>query len=140
MVDFFVIIVLYNERLNESAAYSTIKSAAERSNYHVSYLVADNSTNSEIKELNRESSQGFTYVDMQGNKGLPAAYNQAICKIDKSQDNWIIISDQDTKYGEDYFTKIVEAIRDPDVKAIAPKVENRNGVMSPLDIYNRIHQ
>ena len=134
MVNFFVIIVLYNKRLDESVAYSSLKAAANRCESRVSFLIVDNSTNEEIKSSNRDCSTSLEYLDMLGNKGLPAAYNQAIDRIDKTTDNWIVISDQDTKYESEYFNKLEDTVKSCDSKAIAPQVTNSRGLMSPFTL------
>lgn len=118
-----IILVLYNQKFSHNSFFGTNK-----------IYVCDNSTNDEIKSYNKNYciEQNFTYVDMQGNFGLPKAYNEAISLIEKNPQNWILILDQDTELSSDFLEKYETAIKNnPDKKIFAPVIKDSVGIMSP---------
>lgn len=118
-----IILVLYNQKI--SYAHSFKKAV---------FYICDNSTNSEIKAYNKKYCDDYnmTYVDMQGNVGLPKAYNAAISKIEKNMENWIIILDQDTELSPNFLEKYELAIRNnAEKKIFLPIIRDTEGIMSP---------
>lgn len=65
------ILVIYNHPIEKSSSYATFKD-------QLSVIVADNSTNEEIRKRNQKQVEkdGNVYLDMKGNQGLSKAYNQ----------------------------------------------------------------
>ncbi|MBR2561489.1 MAG: glycosyltransferase [Eubacterium sp.] len=91
---FFIITVLYNERLTECETWKTFLQQA-CGNEDCCVIVADNSTDETIRSTNRKDAEAYSkqnpdtwekrvlYLDMHGNAGLPAAYNCAIEAAEK---------------------------------------------------------
>ena len=121
----YKIIVVYN---------NCIKNISKQNFDHIIFV--DNSTDISIKESNisyaHKNSSNFTYIDMQGNKGLPNAYNKAIETVKPENDDYVIILDQDTVFESDIFNKYVSYIEfNPTVDVICPIVTDSVGIMSP---------
>lgn len=121
-----IIIVIYNQKIMIN----------EKVSNKVKLIFVDNSTNISIKESNisyaQKNSSNFTYIDMQGNKGLPTAYNKAIETIKPENDDYVIILDQDTVFESDIFNEYVTYIEfNPKVDVICPIVRDSVGIMSP---------
>ena len=133
---FFIITVLYNERLTECETWMTLlQQARNRANCCV--IVADNSTEEAVREANRCDAETMInrlsaetepectgmryldkqgsgcsrmrYLDMHGNAGLPAAYNRAVETAEKDTDSWFIFADQDTSFPADYLENVEKA-------------------------------
>ena len=101
----------------------------EKVSNKVKLIFVDNSTNISIKESNisyaQKNSSNFTYIDMQGNKGLPTAYNKAIETIKPTNDDYILILDQDTDFDSNIFNKYIAYIEsNPSVDIICPIVKD----------------
>lgn len=97
-------------------------------------LVVDNSIHEKYREYNINycSLNKYMYVNMQGNVGLPKAYNAAISKIEKNMENWIIILDQDTELPPNFLEKYELAIRNnAEKKIFLPIIKDAEGIMSP---------
>lgn len=136
MVDFYIIIVLYNKKLYESSAYRTLKKAGTTDNCNKCFMIVDNSTVDEIKKVNVIESKNDVYIDMYGNKGLSVAYNKAIQQIQKDFNSWIVTSDQDTSYPNNYFFELENSInRFKNELIFVPKVYNSKKIMSPFKLF-----
>lgn len=132
MIEYYVILVIYNKQIDDSIAYKSLQKAAKRSRNKVTFIITDNSTDLDVKSLNHSSLCNDMYIDMQGNKGLSCAYNRAISQIEKKAENWIITSDQDTTFPESLFNELEQAIDAGNGKVYAPKVVNSYSQMSPF--------
>lgn len=120
---FHIILVLYNQKISNKI-FSNINNI----------YICDNSTDSEIKSCNRKycNEHNFTYVDMNGNAGLPKAYNKAVSQIEKNPQNYILILDQDTELAPDFLEKYEAAIKNnSDKKIFVPVIKDSAGIMSP---------
>lgn len=121
----YKIIVIYN---------NFIKSISIRNIDNIVFV--DNSTDKSIKKSNNlyanESFNKFVYIDMQGNKGISRAYNKAIEIIKPTNDDYILILDQDTDFDSNIFNKYIAYIEsNPSVDIICPIVKDSEGIMSP---------
>ncbi len=126
--------VIYNNTIDNCQAFQSIKESL-LTDKDIHTIICDNSTHEDIKNINLEQSKAydFTYLDMQGNRGLSNAYNRA---IDHCQSQWIITSDQDTTYPHDYFQQIQYAIQQhPDISIFYPYVAAHKMTMSPFKPY-----
>ncbi len=132
MINIFIIIVLYNKRLCDSSALKSLNAAKANCKSNISFIIIDNSTDDQIKAINKRGNVDFEYIDMNGNKGLSVAYNCAISNIEKNPYNWIVTSDQDTDYPIDYLKKMERQMLDSNKMVIAPQVYNTTGIMSPF--------
>lgn len=133
-MDICFCMVVYNSTIDDCQAFQTLKESL-LTNKDVHTIICDNSICEDIKRINSQQSEAynFTYLDMQGNKGLSSAYNSA---IDHCQSQWIITSDQDTTYPQDYFQQMKYAIQQhPDISIFYPYVVAPKITMSPFKPY-----
>lgn len=124
---FYIICVVYNNRISNSKV-------SKIDNTYVKFFYIDNSSELNIKQENQSFCQdkNFSYIDMNGNKGISKAYNKAISCIEKSDDSWIILLDQDTELPDNLINYYTEAINsNPDKLIFTPIVKNQKGIMSP---------
>lgn len=130
----YILTVLYNTNINNCNVY-----VQQNISNNLKFVFVDNSTNIQIKKNNLFSSQehksDFTYIDMQGNKGLSKAYNKAIEILYPAEDDYLIIFDQDTVLDSDIFNKYIAYIENhPNADVICPIVKDSVGIMSPSKI------
>lgn len=131
MIDFHIIIVIYNQLINDSPVVNCFIQNTKRIK---EIFIVDNSTLDNIKINNKEfcEDNNLCYVDMNGNYGLAKAYNNAIKLIDKSENNWIILLDQDTNIPENFIVYYENAIKNnPAKKVFCPIIKDSIGIMSP---------
>jgi len=124
---FFLVTVIYNCFIENSTKLRS-------DTVEVEYIFVDNSTTLEIKEKNQAycNENHLRYIDMHGNFGLPKAYNEAIKNIEINEQNWILISDDDTNFPENFLDNYIIAIRDnPQKKVFVPIINDSVGIMSP---------
>lgn len=124
---FFIITVVYNQLIQQSNLLKNVPQTAK-------LLFADNSTKEEIYLKNKKfcNENGFHYIGMNGNKGLPKAYNSAINVLNLSANDFVVILDQDTAIPTDFIEKYENFIsRNQWVDIICPIVLDSVGVMSP---------
>lgn len=125
------VIVVYNRDLENSPSYSSLLLSG------VGITVCDNSI-SVTRNEEKAKSDGVRYLDMNGNAGLPRAYNRAFDSLsDVSDDTLICLFDDDTEIPSGYFSAIADAVeKNPDAVAFLPVVrEADNGlIMSPCRI------
>ncbi|WP_295799598.1 glycosyltransferase [uncultured Treponema sp.] len=124
---FTFIIVLYNQKI----------SAEKFSMLNGRIVFCDNSTDAEIKSFNVSFAENlkndrFFYLDMHGNKGLSKAYNSTIANLSLSENDFVVIFDQDTVIPQNMqfqYENFISENKDADI--ICPVVLDSVGVMSP---------
>lgn len=124
------VIVVYNKKIQDSITCKCIK---QISNINIEILIVDNS---EIDQKNEIACQelGYSYISMNGNKGLSKAYNAA---IDYANSDIIILFDDDTEITADYFFKLSIAVENnPDIDIFAPIVYGQDGVIYSPNEFN----
>lgn len=124
------IIVIYNKNIKDSITCRSIK---DINDFNIEVVIVDNS---EVDFHNNEvcKSLGYTYISMNGNKGLSKAYNVG---IDKTQSDIIILFDDDTFVNKDYFYVLNKAVNDyPEVDIFAPIVYGQDGVIYSPNEFN----
>ncbi|WP_308687297.1 glycosyltransferase [uncultured Treponema sp.] len=100
-------------------------------------VFCDNSTDAEIKSFNVSFAENlkndrFFYLDMHGNKGLSKAYNSTIANLSLSENDFVVIFDQDTVIPQNMqfqYENFISENKDADI--ICPVVLDSVGVMSP---------
>lgn len=128
---FYVIVVVYNQLISNTLILKTNK------NQNTHFIFADNSTKEEILQLNKNfcNNNDILYLSMNGNKGLPKAYNEAIKNVPKEMHNWIVICDQDTELEVNFLDTYQKAINNNPQKLIfCPVIKDSKGIMSPSKI------
>lgn len=126
MANLYVIVVIYNENCNESVSCSALLNIEMLLNI----IVVDNSTKAN-NNMEFCRSNNWKYINMNGNMGLSKAYNSAINSI-REKDFWVVILDQDTNIGLDYFQRLKESIdSNPEVWVKVPIVRDKKRYLSP---------
>jgi len=122
------LIVVYNQSLNKSKTFNSIKDIQG-----IELIIADNSTED---YGNQEIAQqvGCFYISMDGNKGLSKTYNRVLSIIEK-QTGLICIFDDDAQVGQNYFDELKKAaLENEHIDIFAPIVKDRVGILSPCII------
>ncbi len=126
----YVLLVIYNQNGSDSPACEVLRTRED-----VGVLVVDNST------LDYQNAQyckqaGFSYLSMEGNKGLSKAYNRGIRYLKEHTDaTHVILLDDDTTLGDDYFSVLLRGISEhPDTRIFLPLVQDEVGYLSPCKI------
>ncbi|MDR0620011.1 MAG: glycosyltransferase [Bacteroidales bacterium] len=122
-----IVIVLYQQSLEKSAAYLSLKSSVGNVGAKHAFFVYDNSP---VQQFTLEE---VHYVHDAGNSGVSCAYNQAAQYAREKGFVWMLLSDQDTNYPNDMLKKYMDVIQNhPDIKLIVPKVRTHKGfLLSP---------
>lgn len=129
-VKYTAIVVVYNKTIKESITCESLKKIPD---LDIGIVVVDNSeTNQGNKDICKEL--GYTYISMYGNKGLSKAYNAA---IDATNSDIIVLFDDDTEVGSDYFEILNKAtIEYPEIDIFAPIVYGQDGVIYSPNEFN----
>ena len=119
-----LIVVVYNQSVGSVPAIQE----AIRSDSGMEIVVCDNST-CENNNAALSEELGLCYVDMEGNKGLSAAYRAG---VERCRGEVVCLFDDDTQVKEDYFT----AVRNLDASSKSwdvalPLVMSGDSVLSP---------
>lgn len=129
-IKYSAIIVVYNKTIQGSITCESLRNIP---NLDVEIVIVDNS---EIDKKNDEICKelGYTYISMNGNKGLSKAYNTAIDYIDTDV---IVLLDDDTKISKDYFEALNIAVKEHlEVDIFAPIVYGQDGVIYSPNEFN----
>lgn len=126
------VLVIYNHPIEKSSSYATFKD-------QLSVIVADNSTNEEIRKRNQKQVEkdGNVYLDMKGNQGLSKAYNQAISWIQQKEQKscFVLIMDDDTIFGNDFLQKATQEMNSKQADVYVPIVKAEKQILSPCMIH-----
>ncbi|MDK1724761.1 glycosyltransferase [Dellaglioa algida] len=124
------VIVIYNLLITDSPIFNCL---TKQLNKDAQILIVDNSTNEIISKQNGLSANTEKYVkylSSGGNFGLSKAYNRV--QQFRSQFDWAVFWDQDTKCSSDYLEHLrVEILNNKTAKMIVPIVYSAKGQMSP---------
>lgn len=129
-IKYSAIIVVYNKTIQGSVTCESIKTIRD---LNIEIVIVDNSENDfHNEELCK--SLGYTYISMNGNKGLSKAYNAA---IDKTKADVFILFDDDTPVTQEYFDTLNKAVSEnTDVDIFAPVVYGQDGVIYSPNEFN----
>ena len=126
------ILVIYNHPIEKSSSYATFKD-------QLSVIVADNSTNEEIRKRNQKQVEqdGNFYLDMKGNQGLSKAYNQAISLLQQKEQKpcFVMIMDDDTLFENDFLNKAAQEMQSVQADVYVPIVKAEKQILSPCMIH-----
>lgn len=132
----FIIIVLYNERINYKYNFKKKISI----NSHIIFI--DNSTEYEVIEFNKNcKSDEWTYISCHGNIGLSKAYNFAINYLKSNfhldEKVWIMTLDDDTDLSDEYLYNLSKILPNTKFNVVSGIIQDQNGdIMSPLKYVN----
>lgn len=136
MLNLCIIIVIYNKLISNSHI-------TKISGNNIKLIIADNSNNEKIRLSNKLEclKLEIAYVDMNGNKGLPKAYNSCIKRVftefpaKEINKTWFIMFDQDTELNGSMFSYYINAIKEyPEKHIFCPVILDSKGIMSPSTI------
>ena len=129
-VKYTAIVVVYNKTIKRSITCESLRKIPA---LDIEIVVVDNS---EMKQGNEAAckEQGYTYISMNGNKGLSKAYNAA---INATSSDIIILFDDDTEVSRDYFEILNTAVIDyQEIDIFAPIVYGQDGVIYSPNEFN----
>ena len=124
------ILVIYNKKISESRSYRSLLSQ------DLTLIVVDNSTERQFVDFNQSTvkQNHQIYITMEGNKGLPKAYNKAIDWIfshKEDPNNYVVLLDDDTNIPSDFVKKMNEEIKKSLKQIYLPVVKDSLGILSP---------
>lgn len=128
MLNLFGIIVVYNKNVNDSVTYQCLKKQKG-----LQIIVCDNSTH-DYGNCAIVASEGYQYMNMNGNAGLSKAYNKAldyIASVNPEMKGYVALFDDDTFIPETYFIKLKEEIKEKRSDIYLPVVRDEIGILSP---------
>lgn len=126
--DIIALVVIYNKNCKESL---TIQSLEKNRRYIKHIWVYDNS-DKDFKNAEYCEKNDFKYLSQNKNVGLSKAYNYCINKINKNENKYIMILDDDTRLEEDYFKEIETTKKEHDI--IIPIVIANKKIISPAKV------
>jgi GT2 family glycosyltransferase len=119
-----IVIVLYQQSLEKSVAYRSLKANFGSHDFEYDFFVYDNS------QVQQSTLENVYYVHDASNSGMSSAYNQAAQYAKKNGFQWLLLSDQDTNYPNDVLKKYTQAVQNClDIKLIVPKVRTHKGAL-----------
>lgn len=126
-----VVLVVYEQRLENSPAFNSLRAALKPFDKTSSVFVYDNSSES---QLFREKNWGsITYVHDPFNGGVSKAYNKAYEKASTIGKEWLLFADQDTIFPENFFIQCLESInKNTHTRIFVPIVKDERGIVSPF--------
>lgn len=119
----YAILVVYNKYIKDSATYTFLKKHKD-----INVIVCDNSTR-DYKNQSVVKSDGYTYIDMHGNKGLSKAYNVALDVL-QNKTGYVILLDDDTILNEEYYNSVLNLSCD----IALPIVMDEKSILSPSKV------
>lgn len=129
---FNIVCVIYNKSIESVTSLNAFCRLAD-SQEDVRILLFDNSVDADILSLNRKTKLAdyFSYFPNNENVGLSKAYNKALSMIDS--DSWIMWTDDDTLFSDEYMNNAYEAARNNKCDIIAGVVTtNLHTTLSPV--------
>ena len=125
MADIIAAVVVYNKNCAKALACQSLINLSG-----IEVLIVDNSTN-DFGNSSYCAEMGWRYLCMNGNMGLPKAYN-AVFKLLANWQGLIVLLDDDTAIGEGYFSALKEvAGSDQKAQVFLPMVVDDKGILSP---------
>ena len=108
-----IAVVLYNKAFSDIASLDVFRSLCRSG--AAKLFVFDNSTDEQIKAHNKASAalDLAAYTDNGGNIGLSKSYNKML-SMAEDRDSWIMLSDDDTLFSEEYMENVLAAINSGD--------------------------
>ena len=121
-----VLIVLYGRDLRTSDSY---RSALKFFKKEQIYIYSNRSDNLVVDD-------GVTYWGDGKNHGLSYAYNYFIKHVKCNDDDFLIIFDDDTKFGKEYYDAVCGAVLNGNGDLFLPIVKSNSHIISPSKILN----
>ncbi len=123
--DIYVLLVIYQKNGAGSAACQALREMGFQN-----VVMVDNSRE-EMGNAAFCKEAGWDYLSMEGNAGLPKAYNRGLVHI-KRDAGMVVLLDDDTRLPLDYFEKLAAAkTACPEALIFLPTVFDKVGLLSP---------
>jgi GT2 family glycosyltransferase len=129
----FVVLVLYERALADSAAFQSLTAALRALSVRVPLLVYDNSPVPTSDPAALESAEcDVRYVHDPTNPGVGRAYLEGARAAAQESRSWLLLLDQDTTLPADALAKYAAAIDTfPSVRLFAPVLRSAGKIVSP---------
>lgn len=128
----YFVVVIYNKNCLNSLTMKKLK----QYNYQNIYIV-DNSER-DYDNFNYAKENKYTYISMNGNKGLAKAYNRAINEIDCKDEDIIMLLDDDTDLTEEYVENLEKIEKNnKDVDVFFPIIKDYNELIISPTIFTK---
>jgi len=125
-----ITIVVYNKVFLECDAYLTfIKNKINYNNIEIYYFIYDNSS---INYAYKNIPKHVFYKKDETNPGVSVAYNSAFNYAKNNKYDWVILSDQDTKYPDNFIQKVASHLILGKYSIYSPILHQNNKLLSPL--------
>ncbi len=129
--EILTVLVLYQMKLGDSEAFTSLSLALERSHQKGRLFVYDNSTGAQLLPVS--SQWDIQYNHDAANPGVSRAYNQASQYAKKFGMHWLLFADQDTSFPESIYERFLESMNAfPDCKVFVPVLCDHQGIVSPF--------
>jgi GT2 family glycosyltransferase len=131
MFDVYFVVVLYKCKTADSAACRSLLSKAIPEGIRLRGLIYDNTP--DIAVENKSLSEGIEYYSAGMNNGLPAAYNDGICRALEGGARYLMLVDQDSTITAEFLEAAARAVKESpsDQVVWAPHIIAGNRHISP---------
>lgn len=121
---FAMVIVLYNEKINQSLTFQCVKDSP------ATLVLVDNSPTDEIRNYNQTyaADHNIIYLTKNANIGLSQAYNLALTTIKTLDVDYVIMLDDDTNISPEYLSLLQNFDFKPQT-LYTPLIYNDSGVL-----------
>lgn len=131
-----ITIVVYNQIFLECSAYLTLVKSQiyfKGENIKIDYFIYDNSSKSYSYT---GLSKSIIYIEDKSNIGVSAAYNSAFEFAGRNHYDWVILSDQDTKYQTNYLHEVINHLIINKYSIYSIILSQNNKIISPVKFIN----
>lgn len=127
----YALIVIYNKKISESLTYMLIKKYQD----NVKLIVHDNSDELFIKSNKQFCEKNkIKYFTLNENVGISKAYNHVIRNIEKKDDEYIMIFDDDTQISDEYINEAIRLSKEKIADVILPIIISNKRIISPANV------
>jgi GT2 family glycosyltransferase len=127
-----IVLVIYEHVISKSNAFITLAHQVNSLNVESCFYIYDNSQKSQLFCTDID----HIYIHDQSNAGVSLAYNNAFDFALKNGFEWVMLSDQDTKYPNEYLQSVIKYIISVKSLIFAPILKENNIFLSPVIFRN----
>lgn len=138
---FFIVTVVYNKNLQNSQTLKGLLNSFELLNKHNSQiLIWDNSLNPLPQDDISKLTTTFTkinYIHCPQNEYLAKVYNNAIDTLLISNNNYLVLLDDDTIVTQSFFQEALDVVtKNNEIDLLLPKIYHNKQLVSPSNYYH----
>lgn len=122
-----IVLVLYNKKIAQFAAYSTLQQLVNRKEFSV--LLYDNGLTAQVSPITAEN---FTYLHDRTNPGLAKAYNKGWQQAKELDCDTLFLLDDDTEISLAYLEQLLQTTPLKNTGAVVPLVYSDGKQISPV--------